>query len=51
MEVETDQDGYIYIDKELDDGKYFIREIQPADGYIADNTVKTFHIQYGSTNQ
>ncbi len=51
MEVETDQDGYIYIDRELDDGKYFIREIQPADGYIADNTVKTFHIQYGSTSE
>jgi len=51
MEVETDQDGYIYIDKELDDGKYFIREIQPADGYIADNTVKTFHIQCGRTSE
>ena len=51
MEVETDQDGYVYVDKSLDDGKYFIREIQAAEGYIADTTVKSFNIQYGSTSE
>ncbi len=50
-EVETDQDGYIYINKELDDGKYFIREIEAAEGYIRDEEVKTFYIEYGSTSE
>ena len=36
MEVTTDQDGYAYIDKELAAGKYYIRELEAADGYILD---------------
>ena len=43
----SDQDGYVYIDSELADGKYTIREIQQAEGYLPDTTVKTFWVEYG----
>lgn len=43
----SDQDGYVYIDHELKDGKYTIREIEAADGYIPDTTVKTVYVEYG----
>lgn len=43
----SDQDGYVYIDHELADGKYTIREIQQAEGYLPDTTVKTFWVEYG----
>ena len=43
----SDQDGYVYIDGELKDGKYTIREIEAAEGYIPDTTVKTFYVEYG----
>ena len=46
--VVTDQNGYIFISG-LPDGKYFIREIEAASGYIIDNRNKTFHVTYGST--
>ena len=45
----TDQNGYIYINGELDDGKYTIREIQATEGYLPDTTVKTFYVEYGAT--
>lgn len=43
----SDQDGYVYINGELADGKYTIREIQQTDGYLPDTTVKTIWIEYG----
>lgn len=43
----SDQNGYVYINGELADGKYTIREIQQADGYLPDTTVKTIWIEYG----
>lgn len=43
----SDQDGYVYVNGELADGKYTIREIQQADGYLPDTTVKTIWIEYG----
>ncbi len=43
----SDQQGYVYIDHELADGKYTVREIEAADGYVADATVKTFYVEYG----
>jgi len=49
IRVETsDQNGYIYT-AGLTDGKYFIREIEAARGYILDTETKTFYIQYGET--
>ena len=44
---ESDSEGYVYIGKELDDGRYTIREIECADGYILDTQPKTFYVQYG----
>ncbi|WP_409968048.1 SpaA isopeptide-forming pilin-related protein [Bengtsoniella intestinalis] len=45
----SDQNGYVFIDSELTDGKYYAREIEAADGYILDTTVKTFYVEYGGT--
>lgn len=46
----SDQNGYVYIDKTLTDGKYLVREIQTADGYVLDTTVRTFYVEYGATS-
>ena len=43
----SDNEGYVYIDDDLADGKYTIREIQQAEGYILDTTPKTVYIEYG----
>ena len=43
----SDQNGYVYVDSDLADGKYTIREIQQAEGYLPDTTVKTFYVEYG----
>lgn len=45
----SDQNGYVYIDRELKDGKYYVQEIQPAEGYLIDHTEKTFYVEYGET--
>ena len=47
MEVTTDQDGYAYVDKELAAGKYYIRELEAADGYILDKQYKTVYVEAG----
>lgn len=47
----SDQNGYVYIDKELKDGKYYVQEIQPAEGYLIDHTEKTFYVEYGETSR
>ena len=46
---ESDQNGYVYIDEELEDGKYYIREIQAAEGYNLDTKERTFYLRYGKT--
>ena len=46
----SDQNGYVYIDRELKDGKYYVQEIQPAEGYLIDHTEKTFYVEYGKTS-
>ena len=50
MEVTTDQDGYAYVDKELTAGKYYIRELEAADGYILDKQYKTVYVEAGKTS-
>ena len=47
----TDQNGYIYMDEGLADGRYYIREIKAADGYILDPQLKTIYVQYGATSE
>ena len=51
MEVETDQDGYAYVHDELAPGKYFIRELEAADGYIRDEQYKTIYVEAGKCAQ
>ena len=50
MEVTTDQDGYAHVDKELTAGKYYIRELEAADGYILDKQYKTVYVEAGKTS-
>ncbi len=40
----TDQEGYVFLSRELLEGKYTIRELQPADGYANDNQIKTIQV-------
>ena len=47
----SDDEGYVHIDKELEAGKYKLREIEPADGYLADNKVRTITVQKGRTTE
>ncbi len=44
---ESDNEGYVYIERELPDGKYTAREMECADGYILDTAPKTFYVEYG----
>ena len=48
---ESDQNGYVYIDEELEDGKYYIREIESAEGYNLDTKERTFYLRYGKTEE
>ena len=50
-EYATDQDGYIYIDDELTPGKYYIRELEAAEGYIRDEQYKTVYVEAGKCAQ
>ena len=50
-EYVTDQDGYIYADEGLADGRYYLREIKSAPGYVLDPELKTIYIRYGSTTE
>ena len=47
----TDQDGYIYADEGLADGRYYLREIKAAPGYVLDPELKTIYVRYGSTTE
>ena len=50
-EYVTDQDGYLYADEGLEDGRYYLREIKAADGYVLDPELKTIYVRYGSTTE
>ena len=50
-EYVTDQDGYIYADDGLADGRYYLCEIKAADGYVLDPELKTIYLRYGSTTE
>lgn len=50
-EYTTDQDGYIWIDDELTPGKYYLRELEAADGYILDEQYKTVYVERGKCAQ
>lgn len=48
-EYESDDQGYVHLNKTLEDGKYYVREIVAAEGYILDNKVKSFTVLAGDT--
>ena len=50
-EYATDQDGYIYANEGLADGRYYLREIKAAPGYVLDPELKTIYVRYGSTTE
>ena len=50
-EYVTDQDGYIYADEGLADGRYYLREIKAAPGYVLDPELKMIYVRYGSTTE
>ena len=50
-QFESDNEGYVWIRKELPEGKYKLREIEAAEGYISDDEVKTFYVQKGRTTE
>ena len=50
-EYTTDSDGYIELEDDLEEGKYYAEEIQAAPGYIRDEEVKTFHVRRGETTE
>ena len=49
----SDQDGFVYIgyDEQIPYGKYFLREIRAADGYVKDDEIKTVYLEAGKTSQ
>ena len=51
MEVETDQDGYAWVNNELTPGKYYVRELEAAEGYIRDEQYKTVYVEAGKCAQ
>ena len=48
-EYGSDDQGYVHLNKTLEDGKYYVREIVAAEGYILDNKVKSFTVLAGDT--
>ena len=44
---QSDNEGYVYVDGGLADGKYTVREIECTDGYILDTQPKTIYVEYG----
>jgi len=50
-EYTSDQDGYVYIRNELTAGKYYIRELEAAEGYILDEQYKTVWVGAGKCSQ
>ena len=43
----TDQNGYAYTESELTEGRYYIREIEAAEGYIPDTQDKSIYVSTG----
>lgn len=50
-QYESDDEGYVYISKELPEGKYKLRELEPQNGYVRDDVPRTFHVKKGKTTE
>ncbi|MCL1835659.1 MAG: SpaA isopeptide-forming pilin-related protein [Oscillospiraceae bacterium] len=49
MQIVTDQGGFAYVRNELTAGRYYLRELEPAEGYERDDQWKTIYIEAGRT--
>jgi len=49
MRLTTDQDGFAFADSELTEGRFFLREMHPAEGFEPDTRLRTIQIQAGGT--
>ncbi len=47
----SDNEGYVWLDRELEEGKYKLRELQPADGYLPDDVPRTIYVKSGQTTE
>ncbi|WP_347562984.1 SpaA isopeptide-forming pilin-related protein [Clostridium sp. MD294] len=47
----SDNEGYVWLDRELEEGKYKLRELQPADGYLPDDVPRTIYVKAGQTTE
>ena len=47
----SDNEGYVWLDRELEEGKYKLRELQPAEGYLPDDVPRTIYIKAGQTTE
>jgi len=47
----SDDKGYVHIDKKLNEGKYKLRELMPAYGYLADDIPRTIYVQKDKTTE
>ena len=50
-EYTPDSDGYIELENDLEEGKYYAEEIQAAPGYIRDTQERTFRVKRGETTE
>lgn len=50
-EYTTDSDGYIELENDLEEGKYYAEEIQAAQGYIRDTQERIFRVKRGETTE
>ena len=44
-QVETDQNGYAWTEKKLTAGLYYVRELQPSEGYLLDEQYKSIQVE------
>ena len=46
-QIETDQNGYAWTEKQLTAGQYYVRELEAAEGYLADTQYKSIYVEVG----
>ena len=49
-EYVSDNRGYVYIE-DIYSGRYYLREMEPAEGYIADTQLKSIYVTAGTTTE
>ncbi|MCL2775092.1 MAG: SpaA isopeptide-forming pilin-related protein, partial [Oscillospiraceae bacterium] len=47
----SDDQGYVWIDRKLPEGKYKLRELETVAGYVLDDMPRTFYVSAGQTTE